>query len=800
MIPPAAERHTKTGPLARIMSPTGLAVTALCAITLIFYHGLWFPDRVLIKRDAFAFHLPMKQYMIERLVAGELPQWFPYEGLGRPFIGPAHTGVFHPFTALYFIFSVPDAYRISTLLSCLLGALGAFALGRMLKISRPGALLAGIVFALSGYVVSLTDNLVYLHSACLLPLFCAGLEKALRGPRAWVAAPATIWGSVFLIGDVQTGYYYGFIALLWMGTRMPGSYREAGLRVGLTAGLAILLAGIQLGPTWATFADSERAQPARFHKQALFWSTHPLRLLTVVASPIGEQLDPVDLGRFFFGHPTGGLWAESLYLGVPVIGLALLGTRHRPDLRALPIIGLAGLLLALGKWGGLYGMLYEVAPLWSAFRYPEKFMGVLSFAVAMLAGAGLDVLGTGKESLRLWLTAAALCAVVGLGFFTDTAGVWTATNVDAPAAMAHAMTVSAGVAFFYSALATLGIWLITAGSQRGLLRGPVFLLALTALITIDLSRANLEAYHTGPAEAATFTPPLAQALASTAGPLAPGRFRIISLHEKKNVVPKSLYVSLGYYGATSIEHRQALDLEQNALFHLETPRPYLPGYSAALTTLLDANSPAVAARYNVGFYVGPRPRSKDPQASTGLIAQLPPYNLALFRNPTPAKPRVYLSQRPEPTVSSAEPAALVTRPDFLNGEVDVIEVSDAMLPGPSTEGTATLERYTAEEVKVRVETPQAAVLVLLDSFEQGWTATLESGVEIPILRANALVRAVVVPAGEHVVVFSYQTPLLKAGAWASLTGVLLCVGLLAHVRWRTHVTRSSSPANRTVDT
>jgi uncharacterized membrane protein YfhO len=74
-------------------------------------------------------------------------------------------------------------------------------------------------------------------------------------------------------------------------------------------------------------------------------------------------------------------------------------------------------------------------------------------------------------------------------------------------------------------------------------------------------------------------------------------------------------------------------------------------------------------------------------------------------------------------------------------------------------------------------------------FDKGWTATLETGATLPILRTNVLVRAVAVPAGAHVVTFSYQTPLLKAGAWASLTGVLLCIGLLTHARWRTRSAR-----------
>ena len=124
--------------------------------------------------------------------------------------------------------------------------------------------------------------------------------------------------------------------------------------------------------------------------------------------------------------------------------------------------------------------------------------------------------------------------------------------------------------------------------------------------------------------------------------------------------------------------------------------------------------------------------------------------------------------------------------------MDVIETSALTLPGPSTGGLATIERYVPEEVQVHVETPQPAVLILLDSFDKGWTATLESGDGLPIMRANMLVRAVVVPAGTHLVTFSYETPLLKAGAWASLVGLLLCVALLARARRKSRGTENHS--------
>jgi len=773
----------KPGSGSKAWSSSWPAVATLVGITLAFYHRLWLPGLVLTKSDAFAFYLVIKQHLIERLSTGELPQWFPYEGLGRSFIGTTITGIFHPFTTLYFLLQVADAYRASTLLSCVLAAFGAFALGRTLNVSRAGSLLAGIGFTLSGYVVSLTCHLAFLYSICVLPLFCATLELSIRENRAWAVASAVTWATVFLNGDIQTGYYYIFIGLLWATARAPESYREAWLRLGLTGVLAALLAGVQLGPAWLVFVSSERADPALFFQQALEWSTHPLRLVTVLASPVGEDADPVALARSFFGTSNGGFWAESLYLGVPLTGLAVLGIWHRRDLRVLTWLGGLALSLSLGRYGGLYELFSQVIPLWSAFRYPEKFMGVVSFAMAMLAGAGVDALRAGKGSPLPWAGAALLCAGAGIGFRAEAASAWVATTFGTSAEIATQITDSTASASLWSAAAGGGVSLIIVAMRRGLLDESVRLCALVTILILDLARANLLVYHTAPAEAATFVPPLAEAIQASEGTLTPGRFRIVSIREKVLVWPKDLMGQLDIYGAASIERRQALDVEHNAQFHLETVLPYLSGFSTKFAETLNPRTGIeAAARLNATYYIGRRYHLSDPRFAKQLIAELPPFDLAVFRNPVLAKPRAYLSRQPERAAGPVEPVALFGRSDFLSGEVDVIENKDEALPGHLQEGTVIIEHYGFEEVRIRVETPQPAVLVLLDAFEKGWTATLESGLELPILRANALVRAVVVPAGLHLVTFRYQTPLLLAGAVVSLLGCAVCVALLVHDR------------------
>jgi uncharacterized membrane protein YfhO len=84
-------------------------------------------------------------------------------------------------------------------------------------------------------------------------------------------------------------------------------------------------------------------------------------------------------------------------------------------------------------------------------------------------------------------------------------------------------------------------------------------------------------------------------------------------------------------------------------------------------------------------------------------------------------------------------------------------------------------RYDEGAVEVETEADGDALLVLLDANAPGWTATV-TGAPAPILTANVAFRAVAIPAGHHLVRFSYTPP-----AWGParlVTGVaLLALGL-----------------------
>ncbi len=89
-------------------------------------------------------------------------------------------------------------------------------------------------------------------------------------------------------------------------------------------------------------------------------------------------------------------------------------------------------------------------------------------------------------------------------------------------------------------------------------------------------------------------------------------------------------------------------------------------------------------------------------------------------------------------------------------ETAVLEIDtlvDAYTPGGT--GTAVITYYTPNSITIVTNSDGPAYLVLADTYYPGWQATVD-GAPIDVFRANSVVRAVAIPAGEHEVRFTFQ--------------------------------------------
>ena len=125
-----------------------------------------------------------------------------------------------------------------------------------------------------------------------------------------------------------------------------------------------------------------------------------------------------------------------------------------------------------------------------------------------------------------------------------------------------------------------------------------------------------------------------------------------------------------------------------------------------------------------------------------------------------------------------------------NSEVDVRQTAvlerplpaEVVLPtagsaGGASVGSASIASYENESVVIRTSSPRESILVLSDAYFPGWTARVD-GQAAPILRANYLFRAVIVPGGAHSVTFTYEPVSVALGATLTLLGALVVLGVV----------------------
>jgi hypothetical protein len=628
------------------------------------------------------------------------------------------------------------------------------------------AVTGALAYMLSDLFVVHIGNLNLIGVAAWLPLVVLLFWRALRARSLALAAAAGLVLAVSTLeGHLQITLAIALALALMAATELlPALRNGAGprawplLALALTGAVAMGLTALILFPALEYASLSPRA--ALPYREAARYSLVPAML--------GEMLVP---GLFSSREPSlyWGVWdrVAAGYVGILTLllaGLAVL-LRRGPRLRLFLVLGAAGLLLALGGESIVHGWAYRLLPGFGQIRAPARFVLLLDFGLAALAGLGLDrLLAPLRRGERraldgawrglLWMAGGATLLGAAWAYLV----VYQAQDRD-PTLFWRVSAAANGVIFALLLLGASLAWL--AARRSGRLRRPALAWLAAALVFFDL--ASVGAYTDLGHEAPTIGyqhPAIVEFLHAE-----PGAFRIDSRTDVAGSWQPNMALLAGLYDVGGVD---------NPLVVADVAR-YWEGTGGRSTRLYDF----LGVRYVLGSPDITLDWNKFELAFDG------DRRVKVYRNET-AMPRAFVVQQAT-VVGSQEEAWDAIHEAGFDPATRVVLEGGRPLEGDPTGSTVRVERYDPDRIDLAVDSTAGGYLVLSDPFYPGWQAKVD-GRPAEILRANYAFRAVAMPAGSHTVSMAFHPGSWYAGLAISLV-TLLTLAVAAGIWFRRRARR-----------
>lgn len=732
--------------------------------------------------DSVAAFQPFLQYARERLPAP--PLWNPYVMAGRPFFANAQSALLSPFSWPSFVLPFWFSLAIAAALKLLCAALGAFVLARALGQRFAGALLAGLAFGFSLWMVTwLSWPLASVWA--FLPWLLAAVDAVVRRPSAArVGLLALATALCFFAGHPESFFHAIVAAVLFAALRVSRRERRAraagAVVVGLVAGAA--LSAVLLLPFLELLRDS--ADVADRASRAAGFA--PRKYLLGMALPE------------YWGRPTQAtiepfLNARAWYVGaLPLLLAGLAVLRPARERIAIAVAGALALAVVLG----VQPVFGAVTALPGFAQSANTRLAVLTcLCLALLAGWGLDDLMARRRIGRLgalWLAAAlvlplavaAAHARLGLLGHAVAVAVGAARLHDGPDLYALAPT-AAAVAWL--GLCGAGIALAWAAA-RGRLRGAALAGGAIALTALDLVRFGMGQNPSIPLDHAR--QPVTGAVRALQA-ARPARFAGVVPDTGIVALPADVGMRYGLYDARGYDY--PIEQRYDAFWRRAiAPRlPFIPP-----TTLARADDESLRA---LGL-LGVRDLLQQPgDVPLALPLVYSGSDARVYANPH-AQPRAWVVDRTRPVAGEGAALDAVTARGFDPRAAAVVEGRVPGVPAGAggagaQAGSAAIARYDPERVDLDVRARRRSLAILSDVWFPGWHATVD-GRPADIERVDYLLRGVVVPPGRHVVAFRYVPASVIAGLVVSvLTALaLIAAGLVERLRRRPRGLAAAAPA------
>lgn len=784
-----------------------LALAAIACLALLLYPRAVFRGESFYERDVQLVWYPQAEAFARSIASGSWPVWNPYHSFGHPLLANPDAQVLYPFTWLNLILPPRIFYTVFVVTHSVFAGMGVYLLARRLGLSSPGALMAATCWVGSGPFLSLGNMRNQLAGASWIPLIFLAADRALTSPNV---TGALLWGSAMAMQLLAGSPDMSVMTAMAVGARTLWSLRSSvhaarpARRVVAVSAVAGAFGLALSAGLWLPALDLTR-RSARWHLesgQRTAGSVDPLGLAEVF-SPVPLTDLPINAGLRERLYDGGAPLLHSLYLGIPTVALvaaAFIGAAPRARCASLALAVTAA-LLALGHHTVFHEIAVALVPPLRLLRYPSKAMVFAAFGWALLAGLGFErwrrsdtvprepwprtVLGP-VVVLVTWGFAIALIArwrpsLFGHALLAEQTILSTWSDALAPVVLRLALTASLGAAVIVAGLAR---------RKRPQAAGGLACL-VAVLAVLDLGVAGIGVNPTVPADFYRFRPPiLAEVRQYDLSRLYVYRYALPPDSARAGLGTDNPYRIAQYPPGFSLDAGRALA----ARLYLMPPvggswglfgsyEPDLvglyPTYLADLTRwmAMAEGTPTYlrflqmgAVKYVSALHV----QGLEDLIPAGVYTSLLARPIRLFQVPEPL-PRTYVVGTA--LAADGDRAREILFDAGFDPSREVILPETALQAGPRFSGRSGVLDFRPDYVRLQAELSEPGVVVLVDTYDPGWKATVD-GRPARVLRANVAFRGVVVPAGRHVVEYVYRPWTVIWGLGASAAAVLVGLAVI----------------------
>lgn len=741
------------GPLGGMRHWHALAVIA-------FLVGLFFRDILLQKAffwEDFIFqYYAFRDFAAVSLAGGHLPLWNPYTFNGMPFQADIQTALFYV-PNLLLTFAVAGErlhfFWVEALVVAhfVLAGFSMYLLAEELGLERPFALFSGLVYALSGFMITHAIHYTFVSQVAWTPLVLLLFRRTLlgRSPGAMILA-GIVLGHSILGGSPQFTLYTFLFLLAYFLFEFVAALRAEGLARSWTmaplAGgvvlLAVALTAVQLLPTFELAGLSARAE-ITFEKSAessLEWR----QLLTLVV-PKYFGASGAQGSTYWLAQSGWDYWETCLYVGIPGLAAAAgaipLARKNRTVAFFFGVVAFS-LLYALGDNFVFHSLFFHAVPGFDKFRIPGRMSFLFTFSAAILAGFGLRwLLSSMGDALRTHRRILAGAAAAGvLSWAAAQAGVFQPSDKPQIYGLVHPLAVSEATTALVLVLALAALFVL---AQRSVLSGAAAIVAVILLQTIDVNVFGFSQNNGEQSPAAYY-----------------GRTKELVDVIKKAGETEYFRVNSRQGGAMILDRNQGM-VDRIFLMEGYTPlslqRIYPPSEDWSVVCDL------LNAKYRISIDAEKRTMGLEtaatyfPRARVVFDARIVPDTLVREFMLGPAY----------------DPARMVV----LEEQPDLPAADTSFAPGAA----AAITSYSENAIALSVTTPKNGYVVLSEVYYPGWNAYID-GAPAKLHRADWNLRAVAVPAGSHMVDVRFEPSSFSRGAWISGAALACSLVGLVYVR------------------